>query len=34
MSLAATFGHLEKLEKKAQLIDVAVPSVPKVKWAQ
>lgn len=34
VSLAATFGHLEKLEKKAQLIDVAVPSVPKVKWAQ
>ena len=34
VSLAATFGHLDKLEKKAQLIDVAVPSVPKVKWAQ
>ena len=34
VSLAATFGHLEKLEKQAQLIDVAVPSVPKVKWAQ
>ena len=34
VSLAATLGHLEKLEKKAQLIDVAVPSVPKVKWAQ
>ena len=34
VSLAATFGHLEKLEKKAQLIDLAVPSVPKVKWAQ
>ena len=34
VSLAATLGHLEKLETKAQLIDVAVPSVPKVKWAQ